>query len=958
MSSNLTMGAQTISVSVPPFFRPKTRELAIDAQAPRIADRRPFEVDGIRGSFTVNFWDSKRPLNEIYQGNIKVEGGYFQVVSGINRSRESGAFNQSSIFLKAEVLDGVVRKKVYFSLFENDDAYRALGRAERNQFAAKMAAHLAGDEALYLFATPGKDARTNAKPQPGAPAPKDQVTVTLPTGEKTTFTPRFIRESSFKIIVPATNEKPARDEKIFEFEDGKFRFFAVRQPKTDKLVVIFIAPLKADVDLSSMESKALSVFGVKAQNTYTDTGRVLTVSPNGMGDVNVSIKKASDDNFDYYAVSLPNEAGKMSEPWRYAKGMNYQTIAADINLYIRQLYNDFKPLNNARFDTVFNAKLDGRTSRHQARLGFVQTSDGLRVAAQVADMRDSQGKVTFKIYVLPKQFTSDQIKADPNNPKWRFELAKAASLELSQMAARGEIKVTGESADLSALESVPDRQAAIKLGQLQQQKWEGMWLLIDAGLLYTAFGRISGAFKTVRAYEAGSTIVGKAVTQAEYKAAQGYLVSAMVGGAAGQGSYWLFIERKYYVEAIDSLQQGKPFESLSYGAKAAIQFLTWSVGTGSLSGEVAANINIAWGKSLAVNRLGSSKSWLDAVNWGMFVDPTLYTAANVRKVMGAGGERLISKYGPILNFIEANPKAVLNGGKLAIPDEVIRAANIPSVRDNAGLAKSFIDDGMWRIFNATPIPFTPLKFASVSTLSGTISANTQLILTRAGIAMGANALFQNLNSLAMNGSAGINWTQILAAVLGGGTRTAGAPAAWLAPTIKSRLFAYTPPSVVAFLEGVALKGLFQTRKANNPAEFKRDESQNSIRQFQIMGNANQAANAASLLFEALSNNQFSSKTDLDLVGEYFAKAAALLGTKSDQLVTQAAALDKWLGAKGTGSTVSRRDQLSSFQLDAIPGLATKVGIQIESGVSRTSVGTRTFDDVGIAPKFSAFIAPK
>jgi hypothetical protein len=958
MSGNMTLITGTNTAGIRPLFRPEAREFVIDARAPRIADRKPFEVDGIKGSFTANFWDSKKPLKETYQGSIKVEGGYFQVVSGINQSRDSGAFNQATIFLKAEVIEGGVRKKVYFPLFETNDAYRELSKDERNQFASRMAARLAQDDSLYLFSKPGKDARINAKPQPGAAAPKDQVTVTLPTGEKKTFIPSFIRDSSFKVIVPASAGVPAREVKILEFEDGNFRFFAVRQPKTDKLVVIFSAPLKADVALSSMEAKALSVFGVKAQNTYTDTGRTLTVSPNGMGDIKVSIKKASDEKFDYYAVPLPNNAGKMSEPWRYARGTSFQTIAADINLYIRQLYNDFKPLNNARFDTVFNATLDGRASRHQARLGFVQTSDGLRVAAQIADKRDSQGKVTFKIYVLPKQFTSDQMKADPNNPKWRFELAKAAPLELSQMAARGEIKVTGESADLSGLDPVPNREAAIKLSQLQQQQWEGMWLLIDAGLLYTAFGRINAAFKTVRAYEAGSSLLGKAVTQAEYKAAQGYLVSAMVGGAAGQGSYWLFIERKYYVEAIDSLQQGKPFESLSYGAKAAIQFLTWSVGTGSLSGEVAANINIAWGKSLAVNRLGSPKNWLDSVNWGMFVDPTLYTAANVRKVMGTGGEALISKYGAILNFIEANPKAVLNGGKLAIPDEVIRAANIPGVRDNASLAKSFINDGMWRIFNATPIPFTPLKFASTSTLGGTISANTQLVVTRAGIAMGANILFQNLNSLAMNGSAGINWTQVLAAIVGGGTRTTGAPAAWLAPTIKSRLFAYTPPSVVAFLEGVALKGLFQTRKANNPSEFKSDESQNSIRQLQIMGNANQAANAASLLFEALSKNEFASKTDLDLVGQYFAKAAALLGTKGDQLVTQAAALDKWLNAKGPGSTVSRRVQLSSFQLDAVPGLSKNVEIQIESGVSRTSVGTRTFADVGIAPKFSEFIAPK
>jgi hypothetical protein len=607
---------------------------------------------------------------------------------------------------------------------------------------------------------------------------------------------------------------------------------------------------------------------------------------------------------------------------------------------------------------VFNAVLDGRPSRHQARLGWVFTADGPRIAAQIAVGRDSKGQVQFKVYLLNTKFTpaSTGCLSEFSTPSLLPKISAAASQELSQMAARGEIKVTGDSADLTSLQPTANRKTQLHLNALQKQQWEAMWLLIDAGLLYTAFGRLGAAVKTVRAFEAGTNVAGKAVTQAQYKAAQGYLVSAMVGGAAGQGSYWIFIERKYYVEAIDALQKGKPFEALSYGAKAAIQFLTWSVGTASMGAEVAANVNIKWGKELAVNRLGSPKNWLDAVNWGMFVDPTLYTAVNFRRDMGPGAQALVSKYNVVLDFIERNPGCVLNGQKLAIPDDIIKAANIPGVTDNASLAKSFITDGAWRVFNATPIPFTPSLFASTSTARGTISATTQLIVTRAVISGAANVVFQNLNSLAMNGTIGVNWVQMLASITGGATRSVGAPAAWLAPTIKGRLMAYGGPSLAAFIEGIALKGYFQTRKANHPKEFKADQATYSAKQLQIMSNANQAANSSALLFEALTKSGFATQANLDLVGEYFAKVTALLAGGADKLVAQAAALDKWLDGTAPGTQISRRSALNSFQLGLVPGLERQVENAINAGTIRTQVGTRTFADIGIAPKFSEFIS--
>jgi hypothetical protein len=939
-------------------------QVQLDGRKPFQLAQQPVLVD----MSTIGF-DTAVPRREVYQGSIRLDGGYAQIVSGINTSSIHGKPNEQMFFVKVHRMENGVIKPVYAPLWRvNDD--RDYPAEDRNKALIWMAQALTRDDKVYLYSSAGPKAVRNARPQEAQVNP-NEVTITLANGSTKSLVLSNLAESSFYVELPNSGT-PAKRIPIYEFTNDSIRYYVVRHPTTKKLVVVHAARLNADVSLSDMEPKILAMYGIKTGMSFSDTGRKLTVNPNGGPPIAVTIYKATDRDFDYYAVPLPGSPGKFAPAWKYAKGTKYETISADINQYIRQLYKDpssspqssigsttprpetFRAIPSisntvtlSKTDTdfgveanyvpgaiSFNVVLNGKQEIHRGTVGLVKLGDGRQVLAVSVSL--GQGKTQLVVLT--------NVKYDPNKP---HDVASNVALQLSQMHANGKFAVNSASrtgfADTPA--EAASRQKAIE---------DGVNLILtvaDVAFLFTA---AKGLWTAARTYFRFNTMLkaGQVLTAAqlaEKKAAEAVLVGYGIGAVAGGTSYGLFVKRKYWDELTAAIAAGKPVEALSSGAKALLQLTNWTLGTGRTSADVAL-WNVGVGRNLATKNLSGTANLLQrGWNWGMFVDVRSFTNKNIISVFGQQtGNAMIQKYGPVLRWM-TNPanKPLDATGKLIIPTEVLQQAGFAN---NADLVADMMKSGFWRVFSSAPVLGTPLRVAWTSSASGTASSYIQLGLTRAGAGMATNAFWQSVNGMVLNREININYVQLSGSGVSGIFRSWGAPGAWLAE-IGGRFVSYGLSSTAAFFVSWGWRDFWKMRAASNPAEKDPTNVMFSPLQMQILSRANTAMNAARLLMEALDKHPSASVEDKKLLAQYVNLLTELSLAGKDTLEAKAKALDAWLNAKHIGN-LSRREVLNNFRLEWKPGLEVAVKVAIQRGDIVNSTFTGSFRDLGITSQFS------
>jgi hypothetical protein len=938
--------------------------LQLDGRKPFQIAQQPILVD----MFAIGF-DTAVPRQQVYQGSIRLDGGYGQIVSGVNTSSVYGKPNEPMLFLKVYRMEDGVIKPVYAPIWRLSES-RDFSAEDRNTFLISMAQSLTRDDKVYLYSTAGPKAVRNARPQERQADP-NEVTITLANGATKTVVPSNLYKSSFYVEIPNSGT-PAKRIPIYEFTNDSIRYYVVRHPTTQKLVVVYAARVNADVSLDDMEPKILALYGIKTGRSFSDTGRKLTVNPNGGPSIEVTIYKATDQNFDYYAVPLPGSPGKFAPAWKYAKGTKYETISADINQYIRQLYKDpssspqssigsstprldtFKAiptvsntLTLSKTDTdfgveanyvpgaiSFNVVINGKQEIHRGTVGLVKLGDGRQVLA--VSINIGQGKT--QLVVL------ENVKYDPNKP---HDVANNVALQLSQRHANGKFAVNSASrtgfADTPA-EAVA-RQKAIE---------DGVNVLLTAADVAFLFTAAKGLWTAARTYFRFNTMLkaGQVLTAAqlaEKKAAEAVLVGYGIGAVAGGSSYGLFVKRKYWDELTAAIAAGKPVEALSSGAKALLQLTNWTLGTGRTSADVAL-WNVGVGKNLATQNLSGTANLLQkGWNWGMFVDVRSFTNKNIIAVFGQQtGNAMIQKYGPVLRWM-TNPanKPLDATGKLIIPTEVLQQAGFAN---NAALVEDMMKSGFWRVFSSAPVLGTALRVAWTSSASGTASSYMQLGLTRAGAGMLTNAFWQSVNGMVLNKEININYVQLSGSFGSGIFRSWGAPGAWLAE-IGGRFASYGLSSTAAFFVSLGWREFWNMRGAKNPAEKDPTNVTFTPFQLQILSRANTAMNAARLLMEALDKHPSASVEDKKLLAQYVNLLTELSLAGKDTLAAKAKALDAWLDGKQIGN-LSRRQVLNNFRLEWLPGLDTAVKLAIQRGDIVNSTFTGSFRDLGITSQFS------
>jgi hypothetical protein len=470
---------------------------------------------------------------------------------------------------------------------------------------------------------------------------------------------------------------------------------------------------------------------------------------------------------------------------------------------------------------------------------------------------------------------------------------------------------------------------------------------IEGGSLFYGGLELKAAwhtYKTMTALRTAGTVLSSTQTAA-LKKSEATLTSYLVGAMAGGASYSLFLKDKHWDEAWSALAAGKPLESLSYGGKAAVTLLNWTLVAGSVSNSVA-QTNVKFGKYLMEQTLGAGK--LKGLNWGMFINPGAWNEANIVRVMGpARGAQIVQKYGPVLRELQAlqasGQPVVTSNGVLRVSDGAIRAAGFDSLES---LVKSMSADGFWRVFTYKPVLNSPFVIAGSSDAVATGNSYFQLALSRGASGVGANLALQSLNSFGLNGSLSINWDQALAAMLSGSVRSTGTPGAW-AGEFYARIGSYATSSTGAFFASWGLKKILEARGKN--------EEKFSTNQLRILGNANQALNGIGLLLQAYADAKveppkelFDASPSRGLGGEYLERLHKVMSAENEvQMLAQAKALDRWLdepiGARG----LTRRDRLSQVSMPQT--LSERLGRYPQM---RDLYRTGTMSDLGIAPRFT------
>jgi hypothetical protein len=495
-------------------------------------------------------------------------------------------------------------------------------------------------------------------------------------------------------------------------------------------------------------------------------------------------------------------------------------------------------------------------------------------------------------------------------------------------------------------------------GQQEANKWNlkighdqihALGMLLEAGVLIVAGAGLLKAWKTYESLTAAAAAVAaktpgaKALTPEQgmqLKMATATLTSYITGGLAGTSSYALFVKEKYWDEMTSALAKGQPVEAMSEGAKAAVLFANYALAPGMISDSLA-TFNVNTGKKLATATL--AKGEMKGFNWGMFIDPAAWTEKNITKVMGAGGEKVIEKYKPVLDELARNLEqgipVVDKTGKLIVSADAVQKAgfqNVPEMVDH------MMKTGFWRVITSKPIAGSPFVVASGNGVAGTAGSYSQLMLTRASTGVGANLALQSLSGLGIKGEVNINWDQALAAFAGGSVRSWGAPGAWVATSLGGRVASYGLSSAAAFYTQMQVKGLLAARNKTQETYTKP--------QLETLKKANDAYSAAMLLLGsydksgAQANKAIFDKNGWGIGQEYIKRLEDLMkAPDAERTSLRAMLLDRWLDEPIAKNGMTRRERLAHLTIpnDLADHFAGKQNIKLNTG---------TMADVGLVPR--------